>query len=132
MIGSASKPAGLELLRALHVDHIIDRSKQDVVAEVLAATNGKGADVVYDPTYALSSFAQSAACVASEGVWIKLGLDRYNPGSEAYSKVAEARGATALTPTLARWYAEYTEIGGQEPYMSEPYKMTQAARDAVG
>ena len=75
VIGSASKPAALDLLKSLGVDHIIDYSKQDVVAEVLKATGGKGADLVYDPTYEDSSFAQSAACVASGGVWIKLGFE---------------------------------------------------------
>ena len=129
VIASASKPAALELLKSLKVDHVIDYSKQDVVKEVLAATGGKGADVVYDPTYAFSSFAQSAACVAAGGVWIKLGLDMHQPGSEAYSKVAEGRGATALTPTLGRWYPE---LAGEEPYMHQQWKMTQALRDAVG
>ena len=129
VIGSAGKPATLELLRSLHVDIVIDYSKQDVVKEVLAATGGKGADVVYDPTFSLSSFAQSAACVASGGVWVKLGLDKNQPGAEAYSKVAEGRGATALTPTIGRWIAEF---GGEEPYMHQQSRMTQALRDAVG
>ena len=128
-IGSASKPAALALLRTLQVDTVIDYSKEDVTKAVLAATNGRGADVVYDPTYAFSSFQQSAACVAEGGVWIKLGLDMFQPGSEVYSKAAEARGATALTPTVGRWFTEY---GGVEPYKSEQYKMTQALRDAVG
>ena len=127
VIGSASKPAALDLLKSLGVDHIIDYSKQDVVAEVLAATGGKGADLVYDPTYEDSSYAQSAACVASGGVWMKLG-ENLEPGSEQFSKIAEARGAKALTPTLGRWLPEY---GGKEPLISQRSILTQALRDAV-
>jgi len=130
VIGSASKPAGMDLLRTLGVDVVVDYSKQDVVQQVLAATDGKGAEVVYDPTYAMSSFAQSAACVAAGGVWIKLGLFKYQPGSEVHAKVAEERGAKALSPTFGRWSPDYGQ--GEQPYMSEQYKMTQLLRDAVG
>jgi len=55
------------------VDHIIDYSKQDVVQQVLAVTAGRGADIVYDPTYSQSSFKQSASVVASGGRWLRLG-----------------------------------------------------------
>ena len=130
VIGSASKPASLQLLRTLGVDVVLDYSKQHIAKEVLAATDGKGADVVYDPTYSLSSYAQSAACVAAGGAWVKLGLDRFMPGAEAYSKVAQARGATALQPTMGRWFAEFGH--GEQPYMSEQHRMTQTLRDAVG
>ena len=74
VIGSTSKPQGAELLRSLGVDHVIDYSKQDVVAEVLSLTGGRGADLVYDPTYQPSSFMQSVGTVASRDVWMKLGL----------------------------------------------------------
>jgi len=73
VIASASKPAGLDLLRKLGADVVLDYSKQDVVAEVLAATGGKGADLVYDTVCALSSFQQSAAVVRSGGQWMFLG-----------------------------------------------------------
>lgn len=47
-------------MRQLGVDHIIDYSKQDTVAEVLSVTGGRGVELVYDPTYLPSSFNQSA------------------------------------------------------------------------
>ncbi len=34
VIGSAAKAASLDLLRQLHVDHIVDYSRQDVVREI--------------------------------------------------------------------------------------------------
>ena len=42
---------------------------------------------------------------------------------------AEARGATALTPTLGRWFPN---LQNEEPYVSEQWKLTQYLRDAVG
>ena len=67
--GCASLPqppsrAGVELLEKLRADVVIDYSKQDVVVAVLEATEGRGADVVYDSTYLESSMKQSAAVVA--------------------------------------------------------------------
>ena len=105
VIGSASKPEALQLLQQLKVDHVIDYARQDVVKEVLALTEGRGADVVYDPTYSLSSYTQSAACVAAGGVWIKLGLHMHTPGSEAIAKIAEERGATVLLPSVGSYFA---------------------------
>ena len=67
VIGSASKPEALRLLRRLGVHHVIDYARQDVVGEVMALTGGVGAQVVYDPTYTLASYAQSAACVRRVG-----------------------------------------------------------------
>ena len=96
----------------------------------LAATDGKDADLVYDPTYALSSFAQSAACVAAGGAWVKLGLFKYHPGSEAYAKVAESRDAAVCAPTFGRWVVAIGQ--GEQPYMNEQYVMTQVLRDALG
>ena len=73
VIASASKPAGLALLHSMQADVVIDYSKQDVVTEVLAATDGKGADLVYDTVCSLASFKQSAAVVRSGGEWLFLG-----------------------------------------------------------
>ena len=89
VIGSTSKAQSAELLRSLGVDHVIDYSKQDVVKEVLALTGGKGADLVYDPTYQPASFKQSASAVASGGVWMKLGTS--TEGAEEAMKTAEGR-----------------------------------------
>ena len=101
VIGSASKPDTIGLLKQLGVDHVIDYSKQDVVAEVLAITGGKGADVVYDPTYKKDSMTQSAGCVASGGMWLRLGPQ--NADSAEAVKVAEGRGATATHGEFGRY-----------------------------
>ena len=73
VLTSASKPAGLSLLRSLGADLVIDYSAEDVEAALLAATGGEGADVVFDSTYAEGGMKQSAAVVAKGGQWIRLG-----------------------------------------------------------
>ena len=92
VIASASKPDALRFLHSLGVDHVIDYSKQHVVKEVLALTGGKGAELVYDPTYSVSSYKQSASVVSSGGLWLKLGSQ---DDAEARS-IAESRGAKVV------------------------------------
>ena len=67
VIGTTSKPAGTAMLRGLGVDLVIDYAQQDVSAEVLAFTGGKGADPVWDSTCKPASLQQSAALVAKAG-----------------------------------------------------------------
>ena len=48
VIGTAST-GKLDAIRALGVDHAIDRAREDVPARVRAITSGRGADVILDP-----------------------------------------------------------------------------------
>jgi NADPH:quinone reductase len=95
VIGSGGKADSVRLLHDLRLEAVIDYSRQDVVAEVLRITGGKGADLVYDSTYNQSSYVQSAAVIAVGGEYTRLGtkvqLDRAN-ASDMTSTV-EARGA---------------------------------------
>ena len=108
VIGTAGKPASLDLLRQLRLDCVIDRSKQDVVKEIMSVTGGKGADVVYDSTGAQSSYVQSAAAVAPGGEYIRLGTDAQLKfsGSEDVTPIVESRGAKMLVADLARYSVE--------------------------
>ena len=105
VIASASKPAGLELLSKLRADVVIDYSKQDVVAEVLAATDGKGADLVYDATYVPSSMKQSAGLVAKGGGWMRLGTWMRDPPDfkDEVEGIVAGRGGTSLIGDLGRY-----------------------------
>ena len=105
VITSASKPEGLELLHKLRADIVLDYSKQDVVAEVLAATGGKGADIVYDSTYQPSSLNQSASVVAKGGQWIRLGTWMREPPAlkEQIESIVSSRGASVLFGDLGRY-----------------------------
>lgn len=105
VIGSASKPASLQLLRQLGVDVVIDYSQQDVVSEVLRITGGKGADVVHDSTYRQASYAQSTAVVAAGGEYIRLASDNQIKqfGLVDLTKVVEDRGAKMTIADLGRY-----------------------------
>jgi NADPH:quinone reductase len=108
VIGSAGKAQSLDLLRKLHVDHVIDYSKQDVKNEVLKLTGGKGADVVYDSTYAQSSYNVSSAVVASGGEYIRLGtpLQMQGFGLEDMTEAVESRGAKMLIADPGRYRSD--------------------------
>lgn len=105
VIGSAGKPASLQLLRQLEIDAVIDYSQQDVVSEVLHITGGRGADVVHDATYRQASYEQSTAVVAAGGEYIRLASDfqlkRF--GLPDLSKVVAERGAKLTIADLARY-----------------------------
>jgi NADPH:quinone reductase-like Zn-dependent oxidoreductase len=105
VIGSAGKPASARLLRDLKLDAVIDYSTQDVVAEVLRITGGKGADLVYDSTYSQPSYDRSADCVAAGGEYIRLGtevqLERAGVGDVTPRVLA--RGAKMIVADLGRY-----------------------------
>ena len=105
VIGSAGKASSLNLLRQLHVDHVIDYSHQDVVGEIMKLTGGKGVDLVYDSTYAQSSYSQSAAVVASGGTYIRLGTPAQMTsfGLKDMTPVVEGRGAKMLIGDPGRY-----------------------------
>ena len=121
VIGSAGKPASLDLLRQLHVDHIIDYSRQDVVREIMNLTGGRGADVVYDSTYSQASYDVSTEVVASGGDYIRLGtpmqLTAY--GINDTTSVVERRGASMI-------------IGDCGRYSNDPVFIAQAAKLFAG
>lgn len=60
----------------------------------MSLTGGKGVDLVYDSTYAQSSYKQSAAVVASGGEYIRLGTAAQvtRAGAEDMRTVVEGRG----------------------------------------
>jgi len=105
VIGSAGKAASLALLRQLQVDHGIDYSRQDVVGEIMKLTGGKGVPLIYDSTYTQSSYAQSAAVVASGGKYIRLGTPAQMTafGLEDMTSVVEGRGAKMLIGDPGRY-----------------------------
>ena len=107
VIGTTSKPAGAALLRQLGVELVIDYARQDVAKEVLAFTQGRGADLVWDSTPAVR---QSAALVAAGGLWCMLGSARQRQlgglsqaDYDALLRTAQERGATATFSDFARW-----------------------------
>lgn len=70
VVGGSKKAKIAEQLGA---DAVIDRTKEDVVKSVLELTDGRGADVIYDPVGG-QAYRQSVRCIAFEGRIVVVGF----------------------------------------------------------
>jgi NADPH2:quinone reductase len=66
VIGVVGGPRKAEIARRLGADVVVDRYEEDFVTAVKEATDGNGADVVYDPVGG-DAYQKSTKCVAFEG-----------------------------------------------------------------
>lgn len=73
VIASAGGADKLSAAKAAGADHLIDYRSEDLRAKVLALTDGRGADVIYDPVGG-EAFDISLRCVAPEGRIIPMGF----------------------------------------------------------
>ncbi|MCT2588889.1 NADPH:quinone oxidoreductase family protein [Streptomyces sp. N2-109] len=73
VIGVVGGAAKAETARELGCDLVVDRRTDDLVAVVKEATEGRGADVVYDPVGG-DAYAKSVKCVAFEGRIVVVGF----------------------------------------------------------
>lgn len=73
VIGVVGGEAKAEVARELGADVVIDRYEQDFVEVVKAETDGRGADVVYDPVGG-ETYARSTKCIAFEGRILVIGF----------------------------------------------------------
>ncbi|TYL45222.1 NADPH:quinone oxidoreductase family protein [Nocardioides sp. BGMRC 2183] len=73
VIGVVGGPAKAEVARTLGADVVVDRYSEDFVAVVKAETEGRGADVVYDPVGG-DTYARSTKCIAFEGRILVVGF----------------------------------------------------------
>ena len=73
VIASAGGSEKLEAARDAGADHLIDYRTEDLRARVLELTDGRGADVVYDPVGGVA-FEASLRCIAPEGRLIPMGF----------------------------------------------------------
>lgn len=73
VIGVVGGSAKAQVARDLGADIVVDRRTQDFVAVVKEATEGRGADVVYDPVGG-EAYERSTKCIAFEGRIIVVGF----------------------------------------------------------
>lgn len=73
VIGVVGGTAKAEVARALGADVVVDRRTEDFVEVVRAETQGRGADVVYDPVGG-ETYARSTKCIAFEGRIVVVGF----------------------------------------------------------
>jgi NADPH2:quinone reductase len=73
VIGTAGTPAKLDLVKKNGADAVINYRDEDWVARVQELTEGRGADVIYDPVGG-DTFDLSTKCVAFEGRILVIGF----------------------------------------------------------
>ena len=73
VIASAGGADKLAAAKSVGADHLIDYRTEDLRTKVLELTDGRGADVIYDPVGG-DAFAASMRCVAPEGRIIPMGF----------------------------------------------------------
>jgi NADPH2:quinone reductase len=73
VIGVVGGPEKAGVARALGADVVVDRHSEDFVAVVKDLTDGRGADVVYDPVGG-DAYMRSTKCVAFEGRILVIGF----------------------------------------------------------
>ena len=73
VIGVAGGERKAEAVRALGADVVIDRNTQDFVEVVKEVTEGRGADVIYDPVGG-DTYTRSTKCIAFEGRILVIGF----------------------------------------------------------
>ncbi len=72
VIATAGGPEKAEFCRSLGADHVVDYRAEDIAEGVNAATDGRGADVIYDPVGG-EAFASAMQCIADEGRILTIG-----------------------------------------------------------
>ena len=142
VIGVVGGPEKADVARRLGADLVVDRNAEDFVAVVKEATDGRGADVVYDPVGG-DAYARSTKCIAFEGRILVIGFasgEVPSPGlNHALIKNYSILGLhwglyNSKDPeAIRRCHDELTALAEQglaKPLVSERLGMEQAA-DAV-
>ena len=104
--GSADK---LEVCRSLGADVTVNYREQDFVAELAAATDGRGADVILDNMGA-SYLARNLEALATEGRLVVIGLQGGSRAELSLGTLLRKRGAVIATSLRARPAAEKASI----------------------
>ena len=73
VIGTAGSAEKLGICRQCGADHVINYQEEDFVERVKAITNGRGADVIYDPVGG-DVFDKSTKCIAWNGRLVVVGF----------------------------------------------------------
>ncbi|MBX3060587.1 MAG: NADPH:quinone oxidoreductase family protein [Anaerolineae bacterium] len=139
VIATASTPEKLALAQQYGADYLINYRQEKFRDRVKEITNGKGADVVYDPVGG-DVFDESVRCLAWEGRLLVIGFADGRipqlPVNLALVKnmsvvgvywggyaARQPRVITDSLRTLLAWYAE----GKIKPHISQTYPLEQAA-----
>jgi 2-desacetyl-2-hydroxyethyl bacteriochlorophyllide A dehydrogenase len=103
VIAVSRSPAKLAMARRMKADRVVDGSRDDVVADVLDATRGQGADVVIDAAGVPELIAGAIAMLRPGGRLVVYGIS-HRPVPDfslfpMYLKELTLYGSRALTPS---------------------------------
>ena len=138
VIATASSPEKLAIAQQHGADHLINTRDEDVRVRIKELTDGRGADVVYDPVGG-ELFTASLRSIAFEGRILVIGFAGGSvpqiPANHVLVKNVDILGLNwpayaELNPavmtesfrTLMQWYVE----GAIQPYVSAIYPLEQA------
>jgi NADPH2:quinone reductase len=139
VIATANGAEKLEVARGHGADHLIDSSREDVRTQIKELTDGRGADVVYDPVGG-DLFTASLRSMAFEGRILVIGfaggtvpqipanhllvknVDVIGLNWPAYAEL-HPQVMTESFQTLMHWYLD----GVIKPHISATYPLEQAA-----
>jgi NADPH2:quinone reductase len=86
VMATVSTPEKGDLCRSLGADEVIDNTREDFVAKVLELTDGRGADVIYDPVGG-DTCERSVTCTASQGRILAVGFASGRWGAPATDRM---------------------------------------------
>lgn len=143
VIATAGGPAKVAVCRTLGADVAIDYQAEDFVARVNELTDGRGADVVYDPVGG-DIFDRSTKCVAWEGRIVIIGFTGGRIAQSAtnhvliknYSVIGLHWGNYRQhePDAVDRWHTELMDLhqrGAIVPYVSEVVDFHQVPQRLV-
>src|SRR5690606_34543651 len=124
---AASSEEKLEVARNAGADELVNYSEGDFKEKIKALTDGKGADVIYDPVGG-DLFDQCMRCINWKGRLLVVGF--------ASGRIPELPGNLANFRQLFKWYSE----GKLKPLVSQTFALDQyeaalttlTSRQAVG
>jgi NADPH2:quinone reductase len=73
VLTTAGGPTKVAFCQELGADAVIDYHSEDIAERVLAETDGRGANVIYDPVGG-ESFTSATRCIADEGRLLAIGF----------------------------------------------------------
>jgi len=106
VIATAGGPEKLEVARRAGADVVIDYQRQDWVEQVKQATEGRGADVIYDPVGG-DVFDGSLKCIAWNGRLLVVGF--------AGGRIPEVKVNRILLKNIALVGLHWGAYAGKEP-----------------
>jgi NADPH:quinone reductase-like Zn-dependent oxidoreductase len=118
VISSGSTAESKALAKSSGAHHVFDYKQDDINAEILKLTGGKGADLVFDTTYNENSFVNTASAVRKGGTWVVLGV---GPGKTTRATHTESpveailteRGARSINANMLRYFSEPATLNAE-------------------